>query len=152
MAELTSRPPFTDQVDHLPRQAGLERAGKERAASFGEIEIQQALQIYRQAIERHPNDWRLHLSLGKFYEALGKPSEAAGQFQFAVKMFPRFQPLRLMLGKALVQARQTDAGLAQFAEALRIDPKNPAAQQGMAWARSLKDGQRTNSLPGEFGH
>jgi cytochrome c-type biogenesis protein CcmH/NrfG len=50
------------------------------------------------------------------------------------------------LGKALAQAGQLDAALQQFDQALRLDPKNSNAREGMVWAQGLKERQLTNEL------
>ncbi len=144
--DLTARPPFTDQVDHLQRQTALELAVKTRAAGFREREIQQAIETYRLAIQQRPDDWRLRFNLGNFYQTIGQHARAVEQFQFVVNLFPRFQPLRLMLGKALAQAGHWDAALSQFEEAIRIDAKNANAQEVMAWARKQRQAQGTNAL------
>jgi len=144
--DLTVRPPFTDQVDHDQQQARLELAIKELRASFGDAEIRQALEMYRQAIERRPNDWRLRFNLGKFYQALSRPMEAVENFRAVVSRFTSFQPMHVILGQALGQAGQLDEAMQQFEGVLRIDPKNASAREGVAWVQALKKRQPNNGL------
>src|SRR5204863_566709 len=45
MVDLTSRPPYHDQLDYRERQAAAEKVARERMAKLGRTEVEAALQI-----------------------------------------------------------------------------------------------------------
>ena len=142
MVQLTTRPPFTGQLDHAQRQAAAEKAIAAVTDHIDDRFINQVLQEYREAIEARPDDWILKYNLGTFLHQLERPAEAAIYFEHVVETLPDFAPFRVLLGYALGKAGRTDPAIHQFREALRRDRRDKAAREGLEWARKLKQAGR----------
>jgi tetratricopeptide (TPR) repeat protein len=135
MADLTSRPPYHDQLNYRERQASAEKAARERMAKLGRAEVEAALQISLAAVKRSPDDWMLHHNCAQLYEALGRPAEAIEHLEVITKMFPRAAPFQMLLGQALAAAGRIDAAIYQFELAVNLDPSDERAREGLAQLR-----------------
>ena len=131
-AQQMAGPPFLDQLDHTQRLAQAEQSVKQRSASFTRQDLDRAVQSYRAALARHPDDWHLHNSFGMLSYATRDFATAAEQFGFMVKQFPDWLMGRITLAGALAKAGKNQDAIVQLKEALRIDPNFHQAQQGLA--------------------
>jgi tetratricopeptide (TPR) repeat protein len=124
MARLTSGPPFLDQLDHALRQAAAEAANKKSLAAFGPTEAQASLSTYLNALVQRPDDWPIHFNLALFCQELKRNSQAVEQFEYLVHRFPQIKPFRVGLASSLLSTGNKVEALAQFQEALRLDPED----------------------------
>ena len=123
MIAITSRPPFTNQLDHAARQA----AAKKRASDLARIAsapgaLQTAMEIYEVALEKAPDDWQLHYGLGVLASGSGRFEFALEHFKIVREKLPRDAPVWNDLGKAALGCGRIDEAIADFRKALEIDP------------------------------
>ena len=81
MVELTSRPPFTNELEHAQRQQRAERSLAELRARLDPDVAQQAMVTYRQAIQQRPDDWHLHLHFAYLLNNVGDHAAAAAEYR-----------------------------------------------------------------------
>jgi len=138
IVDLSSRPPFHDQVDYRERQAAAEAEVKQRLANLREPEVRRSLETCVAAARARPNDWLLHYNCATLFQALGNYSGAVEQLQALATMFPEVATFRLVLGQALARAGRTDAAAFEFQEAARLDPEDPAIHDALAQLRKSR--------------
>jgi tetratricopeptide (TPR) repeat protein len=90
------------------------------------------LEIYRQALERTPDDWELHHNLGMLLTTLGKYDAAIGHLEVEVRSFPELAWCRIPISQALAKAGRFGEAEHHLQEALRIDPGFAPAQEMLA--------------------
>ncbi|MCG8459566.1 MAG: tetratricopeptide repeat protein [Holophagales bacterium] len=106
----------------------LERKGEER----------QALELYREAHRRAPEDPLLAYDLAR--AVLAASDRAAGEerragltaLRRAVELAPAYQEARLLLGAQEAESGRLEAAAAQFLAVLELSPGHPQARQGLA--------------------
>ena len=132
MADLTSRPPYRDQLDYRERQARVEKAARERLAKLSVREVEAALEISKAAVKRRPDDWLLWHNCAQLYQALGRPAGAVEHLEAITKMFPHVASFQILLGQALAAAGRTDAAIFHFEQAVKLDRDDQRAKQTLA--------------------
>ncbi len=73
-----------------------------------------------------------YFRLGQLLAQSGKPVEAEGHLQKALRIRPDFADARVELGKALVQQGKLELAVAAYQDALRIEPDSAAAYYHLA--------------------
>ncbi len=103
---------------------------------FGAFE--QAVRLYRQALEEQPDDSALWANLGRVHQALGHHDEAVAHLRRALDLEPNRSGLHHDLGVSFMALGQLDLALASFDEALRLDGNDPKVHQSAGFARMKK--------------
>jgi hypothetical protein len=75
-----------------------------------------------------------HHTLGVQLSQAGKPSEAVGQFEQALRLYPDYPKAYLNLGIALEQMGHTQEAIDQYMQALLLNPDNVKAHLNLAIA------------------
>ncbi|NLH72202.1 MAG: tetratricopeptide repeat protein [Verrucomicrobia bacterium] len=130
IAEMLSRPPFLDQLDHETRIKQLQSDLQAREAEYKARGLERELGIYRRAIERSPDDWELHYNFGVLLNTVGQHEAAIEHFRLVVKEFPDSAWCVFHLAETLVKARRFSEAEQQLRRILDVDP-------GFAPARDL---------------
>lgn len=138
MTRLTAGPPFLDQLDHTDRQQRAERLLHEREKKLDKAQLERAAEIYRQAIERRPDDWQLHYNFGYFLRNQKAYAAAAEEYRKTLLLFPNQLAAKLGLGLVCLDAGKIDEAIEQFSEAIKIDPHSVRAWQALARAAKVK--------------
>jgi tetratricopeptide (TPR) repeat protein len=141
MVKLTSKPPFTGQLEHAARQAEAEKTVSAVMDRVDERFIQDVIQAYREAIEANPQDWHLHYNLAVFLHQLNRAPEAAREFDYVVRRLPHVSAYRTLLAYALGKAGLWDQAQDHFREVLRRDRSYQPARDGLRWARKAAAGR-----------
>jgi Flp pilus assembly protein TadD len=84
----------------------------------------QLLAMFKQALEKNPNDTTLMTKYANFLFDLGKYPESVEWFQKVVALQPNNLDAKTDLGTALWNAGQKDKAMAEYQNALKIDPKH----------------------------
>ncbi len=149
MAQMTSRPPFTAQLDHDVRRASmLKRTGElGRIASAPEA-MRAACETYKAALQKAPDDCDLHARLGKLALAIGQPDLAAEHLRIVRKSWPLEPVICSDLGNAAKACGRIDEAMAQYHKALEIDPDCATAHYD--FANALNDQGRFDEAVVEF--
>jgi tetratricopeptide (TPR) repeat protein len=124
--------PFSNQLGHTARIAAM----KERAEALGKLSAkpevsQDARRLYEAALEREPQDWRLHYYYGKLLLGGGESELAAQHMRVALEAFPSNLPLHIDLGNAELKSGRTREAIAIFQEALEIYPDYEVAHSSL---------------------
>lgn len=91
--------------------------------------------LFRRTLDRNPQSAFLHSNLGVILMSSGRESDAAGEFQNAVRLSPASAEYRVNHGLALAQipGRMSEA-MAEYREALRLDPHYSPAHLNLGLA------------------
>ncbi|MHB8864563.1 MAG: tetratricopeptide repeat protein, partial [Pirellulaceae bacterium] len=89
MAQLTSRPPFTNQVDHDIRQsAATERVENLRKRALSPQTLNETVRIYEAALNRRPEYWYLRDRLEHLGNLCNRPDVAIDQLRTVLRVLP----------------------------------------------------------------
>ena len=130
---MTAKAPCLDQLDHQQRQTEAEAAIQKRILAFHQQGgFKQAVEVYRAALARQPEDWQMHMNLGNFFTDFSDHAGAVNEYEAAVKFMPAYPALRVMLAQALLQTGKRTEAIMQLEETLRIAPDSSVAKEGLA--------------------
>jgi tetratricopeptide (TPR) repeat protein len=123
MAAMTSRPPFTRQLDHLQQQAGRRAEVRRlRAKCATPAAMEEVLHVYQSAIQLNPDDLDLRQCLARFLLERKDCQGAIEQWQYLLARFPKTANWHANLGLACDAGGDVPGALAQFQEAGAINP------------------------------
>jgi tetratricopeptide (TPR) repeat protein len=95
--------------------------------------------LFRHAIAATGDNYSAHCSLGNALLAQGRPDEALGEFQMAVKLKPDSSENHCNVGVTLAGLNRMDEALAEFRTAVKLNPDNGLAHQNLALALERMD-------------
>jgi len=90
------------------------------------VSNEQLLAMFKEAMEKNPNDVTLMTKYANFLFDLGRAPEAVEWFQKVVALQPQNADARTDFATALWNAGQKDKAMAEYQTALSIDPKHMA--------------------------
>jgi len=93
----------------------------------GKGEIKQAEEMFIRARETDPNNLRVRLDLGGFYERKKIPVLAAPEYVKAAELDPKNPEAHYLAGRALVAMNEFNAGLSSFMRAIEVDSTSAPA-------------------------
>jgi tetratricopeptide (TPR) repeat protein len=119
----TSRPPFTNQLDHAAHQASLRKqlAVLGRRALSPQA-LDEACSRYEAALERTPDDWHLHRRYGLLAMACGRYQIAVKHLRLVLEKVPLDVGSHLELGNALRDSGRIDEAIVHYRRALELAP------------------------------
>jgi TolB-like protein/Flp pilus assembly protein TadD len=86
----------------------------------------------QRALQVDPSNWRLRLSAGRTFEALGDRSGALRQYREAIRLEPDFAATYLLVGQSLSDmVGQTDMALRFLRKARNLDPDHTDTQRAL---------------------
>jgi tetratricopeptide (TPR) repeat protein len=108
------------------------------SALFRKERFREALPHLEQATRLDPNDAHAHYSLGRGFDAAGRPQDAFAEYQAAVRLDEAYPDAQNDLGLSLVTQGQFAAAEQRFARAIAIDPSYASGygNLGMLYART----------------
>jgi tetratricopeptide (TPR) repeat protein len=120
----------------------LAAATRRQSATYSDYET-----LFRTTVARNPGSAFLHSNLGVIFMSSGRETEAAAEFEAAVRLTPDDPDYRVNLGLALAQApgRLSDA-VAQYQEALRIAPHLATAHLNLGLAYASMPGRMQDAV------
>lgn len=138
VAQMISKPPFLDELEHNVRLARLQARARDALRSLTTNDIAEAEATYRSAIAGRPDDWMLRYNYARFLTEVGRHAAAVPEFQHVSKKFPHECVFRMSLGMAMLQAQQTGDAVAELSAAVKLNPDLAPAQQALATAMSRR--------------
>jgi tetratricopeptide (TPR) repeat protein len=121
--EMTSKPPFTNQLDHSDFQTvKSEQSENLRQLASTPEALREACKKYEAALEKSPDDWDLLYRFGRLTTASGQPEAAAVHLRNALKKLPRAPMVHNDLGIALQNIGRMNEAIAEYQKTLEIDP------------------------------
>ena len=132
MVEMTSKAPFTNQLNHSFRQAAARQRmdGLRRQASTPQA-MQASWRTYEAALAKAPDDWLLHHHFGRLAMQWAQPDVAVEHLRIAVKSVPWHASIYSNLGNALAAQGRVDEAIAHFQKALKINPDDEMAHYNL---------------------
>jgi tetratricopeptide (TPR) repeat protein len=94
-------------------------------------DINDAMRHFTRAIQLHPRDAEVHLSMGNLYTSLDKKEEAIAHYKEAIRINPNFARAYFNIGNVYASQRKTGEALASFSKAIQIDPQDAEAHYNM---------------------
>lgn len=135
IARMTAKPPFTNQSDYAWRQERRRRMVASLASMELPASLERQARFYQAALEKTPDDWRLHDNFAVLRFQAGDSAAAAEHWQAVRKTHPAAPAVPLRIGDALAHQGKFDEAAAAYQEALRLDPDSVEALQGLARVR-----------------
>ncbi len=130
MLRRTSRPPFTNQLDHATdakQREGIVAELRERDRT----NFQSSVAIYEQAIAHATNDWQLHDNFAGALLQHGERTRAIEHWQRVTQLLPHRIQTYDLLGSVLFEAGRVNEAEACYQQALRIDPDSVDGHVGL---------------------
>jgi len=90
--------------------------------------------LWRDNLAKNPSSWVAHYNLGLFLEQAGKPQEAIGHWEKALRIKPDFAEAHNNLGLALWRVGRTQEAIAHYEQALRLWPDFAEAHYNLGLA------------------
>jgi len=87
--------------------------------------------LYRTTIARNPGCWMAYANLGTLFVDAGRPQEAIGLLDRALRLKPDFPEEHVDMGDALRAVGRNAEAVAQYEEALRLRPRYPEAHYNL---------------------
>ena len=116
---------FSDVIDNKPDDVlAYNHLGSIHALS-GRHDL--ALQAYRRGLQIDPNHPFIHYNMAHSYEALGRPSEAVGEFTAALKTKPGWLDALRDLASLYLRQKDEDSCLSTLRRILAVDPSDTRA-------------------------
>jgi len=106
-----------------------------------------ALAIWSDTVSKRPENAYAHFNLGFALRDAGRPSEAVGQYEEAVRLDPGLPEGHDELGVALANRGRLSEAIAEYERALQGEPNSPDFEFNLANALA-----QTGNLPGAIAH
>ncbi|MEI8374234.1 MAG: tetratricopeptide repeat protein [Planctomycetota bacterium] len=135
MVAITSREPFTNQLNYSLRQAAALkwRDDLRRQASTPQA-MQAAWRTYEAALAKAPSNWSLHQHFAKLAMQQRRPDVAVEHLRIAVQKLPWDISIHNDLGNVLTGQGRMDEAIAHYQKALEIGPDNPEVHSNLGTA------------------
>lgn len=127
--------PYTNQLNHVPRIKAHWAELIEIKSRLQPNNYNDARRIYEDALNRAPNDHRLHENYAEFLEATGNFAQAAAQWQKVRALLPYHFSSWYHLGRLCAKQKQYTEADECFAKALSLRPD--LTEGHLEWGKAL---------------
>ncbi len=135
---------------HFLRQIHGELPPDKRRGPQGQELAKLTVDQLIQAIRQGGRAWDLFDDLGAMFELQGRAADALTAYAQGLKIEPENVKLRIKRGWLLVALNKNEAAAADFAVAIKAEPKNAEAHTGLGYAQAMgnhpSDAQREAEL------
>jgi len=104
-----------------------------------EVDWENGITAYQQAIELNPQSTYLYNGLGDMYYAKGNYSEAIAAYQEAITLDPNYAYPYNGLGDVYAYQGKCDEAIAAYKCAISLDPKCASAYNGLGWSYLMRN-------------
>jgi tetratricopeptide (TPR) repeat protein len=126
-----SEPPFTDQLNDVPRAKFYIAKLQELNSQLTEQNRAQARAVYEEALALSPNDYCLRENFAQFLDETGDLAQAPGEEQKVSELLPQNPMTPCIIGRLLVRLGNPDGAEKSFLRALAIRKDYVAALNEM---------------------
>ena len=126
-----SEPPFTDQLNDVPRAKFYMAKLQELSSQMTEQSRAQSRAAYEEALARSPDDYCLRENFAQFLDETGDLAEAPAEEQKVNELLPQNPMTPCIIGKLFVRLGNTDGAEKSFLQALTIRKDYVAALNEM---------------------
>jgi tetratricopeptide (TPR) repeat protein len=145
-----SEPPFTDQLNDVPRAKFYMAKLQELNSQMTEQGRAQARTIYEESLTLAPGDYFLRENFAQFLDESGDLADAPAQEQQVSELLPQNPMTPCIIGRLLVRLGNTDGAEKSFLQALTIHSDYVPALNEMGLL--LANQQKTAEAEGYFAH
>jgi tetratricopeptide (TPR) repeat protein len=130
----TSRPPFTQQLDHAADAA-------RRAAQLAELQERDranftvSVTSYQQALLRAEDDWQIHDNFAGALVLHGDGSNAVVHLRRVAQLMPHFAQTYHLLGSILIEQERWEEAEDCYTQTLRLEPDSVDGRIGLGRVR-----------------
>src|SRR5215470_8886039 len=107
-------------------------AGSNLPQGYPNVNNDQLLAMFKEALQKNPNDVTLMTRYANFLFDLGRYNQAVDWFQKVIALEPDNLDVRTDFGTALWNAGQKDKAMATYQDILKTDPKHMATLHNLA--------------------
>jgi Flp pilus assembly protein TadD len=120
----------------LPACAGTpaEQAARQGQDLLEEGRLDEALDLYREARESHPDLAPFHHGVGLALHRLERPAEAETPLRRAIELDPEEGRFHLVLGHVLFELGRPEEAVAEYREMTRLEPMNAEGWRALGFA------------------
>jgi tetratricopeptide (TPR) repeat protein len=115
-----SEPPFTDQLNDVPRARFYMAKLQELGARMTEQTRAQSRALYEEALTRNPDDYCLRENFAQFLDQTGDLAEAPAEEQQVSNLLPQNPMTPCIIGRLLIRLGNFDGAEKSFLRALAI--------------------------------
>ncbi|MGK3985207.1 tetratricopeptide repeat protein [Sorangium sp. So ce136] len=120
------------------------------AKAYAEVGcMQEAIAELKRAVALCPTFADLQLRLGTMYREAGNMGLAREHYAAARDANPKYAPARVLLGVALLSLGASDQAIAEWREALTIDPDNMTAKMYLRMVEAQRNSRTKDGAPRE---
>lgn len=94
--------------------------------------------LMQDSLAKNPESWTAHTNLGAALAALGRPQEAIGHYEAAIRLRPTSFQAHNNLAATLFQSGRPDQAVEHYREALRINPDVAEIHANLGLALALQ--------------
>jgi tetratricopeptide (TPR) repeat protein len=127
-------PPFTLQLNHVQQYQRILDEFNRLERLLDLVQLEQAVQVYRRAIARAPQDWAFHFNLGRLLRRCDHAAEAVVELKRAAELVPQHEEVYYHLGNVWAQLGQSAAAVTNFQKAIQLMPRFREAYNGLGLA------------------
>jgi tetratricopeptide (TPR) repeat protein len=148
-----SEPPFTDQLNDVPRAKFYMAKLQELSSQMTEQTRAQSRATYEEALALSPNDYCLRENFAQFLDEIGDLAQAPAQEQKVGELLPHNPMTPCIIGRLLVRLGNTDGAEKSFLRALAIRKDYVAAlnEMGVLLANQQKTAEAARYFAGALG-
>jgi tetratricopeptide (TPR) repeat protein len=128
----TSDAPFTNQLTSLANRDSLARELAALRPEMTPDRYTNAYALYRDALLRRPNDFRLHENFAEFLEDIDHLSEAVTEWETVRGLIPHHFAAYVNLGRLLNRLSRGEGARRNLEAAVRLEPRSPEAHLELA--------------------
>ena len=136
-----------DGLDHIDTPALDFYKSFDAASRFAEKhQYAEAVPAWKQAIEKDPEDSRVHNELGIALAATGKTSEAIEEYKKSLALNDSSSQAHNNLGSALAEVGKLDEALVEIQKAVELNPDNGSAHINLGHIIEVKGDHRPEAI------
>jgi len=125
-------PPYTSQLNHAEEYQKAKAACEALLPATESAALEQDKLACRKAVAAWPDDWILRQNLALFEQRTGEDAASIGTLKRVTELLPQNHEAWRSLGVAYTRAKQGDNAAAAFSQALKFDPNDVTALDGLA--------------------
>jgi tetratricopeptide (TPR) repeat protein len=122
MMRRLSQPPFNGQSGHEQRMETYRAQAKVLRERMTPQAADAAREVYAKVIAKCPDDYRLHEGFAEFLEGIGRPQDAAQQWELVRALLPHHHHAYFQAGRLRLSASQLPEAEQRLREAVRMRP------------------------------
>lgn len=147
-AKVKSAPPATPAPRAAPADDAQADAATRAYAAQQAGQLEQAVTLFREALQSDPRNATLRLDLAYALLQLKRNEDALSEFQSVVRARPDDVELQRQIGYLQIELKRNDEAIVSFQNAVRLEPKNEETRLQLAYL--LQEAKRRDEALAQF--